>query len=207
MRARLLDPAAAVCLSVTFGACTWIDEAALEARLGEPAEQDTAADGCRAPIAESLPDQTVATMKLEDSSLVDSSSEDIGTASPIGCVDVVSGAIVFGASSGWNVDNDSDAYAFAVPSPARLRMTATWLDTEADLDFGVWSLNEAGTAHVDLFSTNGESNCIGSTDPEACTSAITLTPSEEERPYLLVALGYVGDGEAPYDVELEWLAP
>ncbi|MDP2311933.1 MAG: hypothetical protein Q8P41_03445 [Pseudomonadota bacterium] len=192
-------------LALPLAGCTWIDEATLDERLGQ---DDTAASVCRSPLAEALPEETAALMATADSSLVEATSQDLGIASPIGCTDVVTGALVFGPASGWNGDNDSDGYAFAVPAPTRLHLTATWPDSSADLDFGVWSLDDDGTARVDLFSTNGESNCIGATDPEDCTSAIPLGPSEaEDRPYLLVALGYVGEGEMPYEVALEWVAP
>jgi hypothetical protein len=157
-------------------------------------------------VAETLPDTTLAEIDLADYSLVADTlvAQDVGMLSGLGYVDIVSGTSVLDPStSGWNGGNDSDAYAFTVPTSMYVRMSGSWPDSAADLDFGIWYA-DPDDGLIDLFSSWGDSYCLTGANPELCESVVTLEP---DTTYYLVALGYLGTDEQPYSVELEWVAP
>ena len=187
--------------------CTWIGGAELSQRLADnDSASDSACPDCARQIAEELPDRTVAPMEPGTSTLDHGAtiSQEVGVLSEIGLVDEVSGTIAFNSgSTGWEDGNDADAYRFEVAESCNLSLVGDWTDQAADLDFGVWQEDESA-GWVDLFSQYGPNNCLGSEKPSACQSAVSLEPDTE---YLLLVLGYLGSGDEPYAVSLEWRAP
>jgi hypothetical protein len=187
-----------------LGACTWIGPADFAERVG--ADDTAACPTCGRTIAEALPDQTTAEMEPGTSTLVAESlvAQEAGVASAIGVTDTVNGTIVLDPDhQGWNGTNDSDAFTLHVPADARVRLTASWPDATADLDFGIWYDDES-LGFVDLFSSWGPGSCLAGDAPSECVSDYVLLP---ETPYELIALGYLGTEDQPYTITLEWLAP
>ncbi|MFN7146867.1 MAG: hypothetical protein ACK4YP_24040, partial [Myxococcota bacterium] len=156
-------------------------------------------------VAEEVPDVTLAevdaaTGVLDTTTLV---AQDIGLLSGLGYVDIITGTTTFDPSyEGWNLGNDSDAFAFTVPESMYVRMKVTWPDKTADIDIGIF-FDDPDYGFSDLMGYS-DPNCMTAADPEECTSVITLEP---EIPYYVVPLGYLGTDEQPYTVELEWMAP
>ncbi len=194
VRRTLLLPLAA--------SCTWIDEEAYADRL---AAEDCAGD-CGLVVEEALPDTTHAEMQSGTSTLLHGTlqSQPVGRVSAVGTTDRFSGGITFvTGSTGWEGGNDSDAFQLEVPATCRVSMTADWGSAAADLDFGLWT-NDGSKGWTDLFSQYGPGSCLASDKPSACESSVELEPDKE---YQLLVLGYLGEGEEPYEVALEWLAP
>lgn len=182
--------------------CTWIDEAAFADRL---AAEDCTGE-CGLVVEEALPDATHAEMIPGTSTLVHDTleSQPVGRVSGIGQTDQFSGGITFvTGSTGWEGGNDSDAFQIEVPALCRVRMTADWGGAAADLDFGLWT-NDGSNGWTDLLSQYGPGSCLASDKPSVCESNAELKPGKE---YQLLVLGYLGEGEEPYEVSLEWLAP
>jgi hypothetical protein len=182
-----------------LAACTWIGADELTDRLASPCEAD-----CGRVIAEALPDTTVAEMlpgtsTLEPSSLV---AQDVGLVSGVGLVDTFTGSSVLDpAVQGWNGTNDSDAFTLRVPAETRVRLTATWPDSATDLDFGIWA-DDLDLGYVDLISSYGPDSCLTGDHPTVCESNFVFVPDVA---YQLLAMGYLGDGEEAYTIELEWM--
>ena len=198
-----MSAARSALLLLGLQACTWVGDAALADRL---AANDSGCLGCPLQIDEALPDRTVAPMEPSSSILLHDSlvSQQVGVLSAVGLVDTVNGGCAFATgTTGWEGGNDSDAYTFAVPARARLALTGDWDDESADLDFGVWALDEAA-GWVDIFSQYGPDTCLASDKPSLCESSVALEPDTE---YQLIVLGYLGEGVEPYEISLEWLAP
>lgn len=153
---------------------------------------------------EEQPDATVAELDADLILVEDTlAAQDLGMLSGLGYVDIVDGTIEFDpAVSGWT-GNDGDAFAFMVPETMYVKLTASWEDAAADVDFGIWGYYE-GYGFIDWFSSFGDSYCLTGANPEVCE---TIVPFEPETTYYLVALGYLGTDDEPYHVELEWLAP
>ncbi len=151
---------------------------------------------------ETLPDTTLAEINAADNSLILDTlvAQDLGMLSGLGFVDIISGSNTFDpAYAGWNLGNDSDAYAFTVPETLHVRLTAGWADPAADIDVGIW-FADASAGVIDLFDWA----CLTGANPEVCDSAVTLEP---EVTYYLVSLAYAGTDEQAYTIELEWLSP
>lgn len=156
-------------------------------------------------IAEALPDTTNGDINAADYSLILDTLvvQDVGMLSGLGYVDIVDGASdMSSGASGWD-GNDSDVFAFTVPEPMYVSMVAGWADTTADIDFGIWG-NYDPYGVIDYFSSFSSSYCLTGADPEVCTLIVPLEPDVQ---YYLVALGYLGSGDEPYHIELEWIAP
>jgi hypothetical protein len=73
----------------------------------------------------------------------------------------------------------------------------------ADLDIGIW-YEDATYGAIDLFSSFSDDYCLTGDNPEVCESTFAL---EAGVAYHVIVLGYSGDGEVPYTLELEWSAP
>lgn len=153
---------------------------------------------------EEQPDTTTAELDA-DLILIEETlaAQDLGMLSGLGYVDLVDGITEFDpAVSGWT-GNDGDAFSFMVPETMYVKMTASWEDGAADIDFGIWGFYE-GYGFIDWFSSFGDTYCLTGANPEVCE---TVVPFEPETTYYLVALGYLGTDDEPYHIELEWLAP
>ncbi len=156
-------------------------------------------------LTETLPDVTNGDINAADYTLILDNLvvQDIGMLSGLGYVDIVDGSSdMSSGGSGWDA-NDSDVFAFTVPEPMYVSMVASWPDTTADIDFGIWG-NYDPYGVIDYFSSFSSSYCLTGADPEVCT---LIVPLEPEVQYYLVALGYLGTDDEPYHIELEWIAP
>lgn len=157
-------------------------------------------------VAETLPDETVADVSLADTTLDPTTlvAQEIGMLSGLGYVDIITGSSTFDPTfEGWGAGNDSDAFAFTVPESMYVRMKASWPDSTADIDLGIF-YEDADYGYIDLFGSFGESYCMTGDDPEICTSVVTLEP---EISYWVIPLAYAGTDEQAYTIELEWISP
>lgn len=155
--------------------------------------------------AETLPDTTDAQINAADNTLdlTTMVAQDLGVLSVPGFVDVITGSsLIDPGYEGWNATNDSDAYSFTLAEPANVRMAVAWAGT-ADIDIGIW-YEDATYGVIDLFSSFSDDYCLTGDNPEVCESSFAL---EAGVAYHVVVLGYSGDGDVPYTLELEWSAP
>lgn len=154
-------------------------------------------------ITETEPDTTFAALDANSILVLDTLvAEDIGMLTGLGYVDVLEGnSDVSSGGVGWEF-NDSDAFAFTVPEPMYVSMVASWPDTAADIDFGIFG-DYPDYGYIDFFgSFSASSYCMTGADPEVCTLVVPLEPGVT---YYILALGYSGSDIQPYHIELEWI--
>ncbi len=148
---------------------------------------------------EATPDTTTVSLDANYALVPDTLvAQDLGMLSGLGYVDTIDGSLTL-AGTGWAA-NDGDAYSFTVPAAVNVRMTASWSNTTDDLDFGIFGDYQT-YGYIDWFSSFGSTYCLTGSDPEACATEVQLEP---DTTYYLVALGYAGNEEEPYHIELEW---
>ncbi|GDX82110.1 hypothetical protein LBMAG42_39210 [Deltaproteobacteria bacterium] len=182
-----------------FAACTLVSNAEVEGKLGG-GDSDL---GNGMAFQEQLPDQTSATL-TEAITFTEGavSAQDLDKSPSSGSTDTVDGSLSLNGSEGWD-GNDADAYRFWVQADRGeldVRMHATWERAEVDLDFGIFGDPDGDGIYNDWFTTFGETSCRTDAKPEVCQTPPPLPPGE----YYLLALAYLGSGEEPYHIELEW---
>lgn len=181
-----------------LAACTLVSDAEVEGKLGGEDSGETAAPGLA--FEEAVPDLTSVTM-TEWITFVDNAvaAQDLGTLSGGGATDTVDGTLVLNGGEGWD-GNDADAYLFTLKGTQDVRLHATWEHAEVDLDFGIFGDLDGDRIFGDWFTTFGETSCRTNAKPESCETPPPLPAGE----YYLLALAYLGSGEEPYHIELEW---
>lgn len=182
-----------------LASCTLVSDVEVEAKLrGE----DSGAEGGRGLAFEEGPDRTSVTLNENLEIVLDTlEAQDLGELSTAGFLDTIDGSLTLSGTEGWS-GNDADAFAFTVAAAQQVRLAATWGYDTNDLDFGIFGRVPAETGpYVDWFSTYGETHCRTDVNPEVC---LTAAPLSADTSYYLLALAYLGSGDEPYHIELEW---